>query len=196
MKVRPLALFSNSRLLYSLLLNTNWRTFKSNHKSPFSVSSFSHLYLLSFTPACIWGREVKDLCWAPDMLAKCGFYSSKSNKSDKVKEGHVSKSCRLGGQPGCRTCGAWRWPCLGQEGPSCCAFILHLASMGNDVFLGITGINTVWLLSPLWRGCFYPGLVPVLGFLASFLQTEQKTSLFLTSSNFFAIRLQQYLSLS
>lgn len=33
------------------------------------------------------------------MLAKCGFYSSKSNKSDKVKEGHVSKSCRLEASP-------------------------------------------------------------------------------------------------
>lgn len=77
------------------------------------------------------------------MLAKCGFYSSKSNKSDKVKEGHVSKSCRLEASPDAALVVAAGDRVWARKGPSCCAFTLHLASMGNDVFLGITGINTV-----------------------------------------------------
>lgn len=33
------------------------------------------------------------------MLAKCVFYCSKPNKSDKVKEANASKSCRLKASP-------------------------------------------------------------------------------------------------
>ena len=33
------------------------------------------------------------------MLAKCVFYCSISNKSDKVKEANASKSCRLEASP-------------------------------------------------------------------------------------------------
>lgn len=63
------------------------------------MSFFPHLYPLSFIPARVQGKEVKEHCWAPDMLAKCVFYCSKSNKSNNLKEVNASKSCRLEASP-------------------------------------------------------------------------------------------------
>jgi len=69
------------------------------------------------------------------MLAKCVFYCSKSNKSNKVKEANASESCRLEASPDAALVvpGADRaW--AGRD---------PLAVPLLCIFLGITGINTV-----------------------------------------------------